>query len=359
MTGWRVTDAMTEAGRNVVASPARSAALAALAAALIGALVIVELATTADILAFRTDLTEAGGDVIVVYSDEGLDTGTCHDAQLLSGIAQSGAIKPGPVAEPAQSPGTGFFTAALTTGTPALLAADDAPPIGAIDDGWILGTAVANELGIEAGMTLSAHGARRPVNAVLDTETRYPQTSRWIMHISAPIGTATQCLIAFEPGATSGRTDVGLTLFAETTDAAAQPLVRLNDFSRDPIRELTERPQANAWILVGLVLTAAAWLTAWLRRSTIGLYRALGTRPATLLLIGAAEHALVVLVGAAAGALWAIAAWAATQEVAIATDQLVIAARTATSAVLLTLATGAAIWPAMARAPIATQLKDR
>jgi hypothetical protein len=356
---WRIRDLVVEGLRNLAGSPARSTMLAVAAGAVIGALVFVELSTTEDLLAFEQRFVDSGGNVVVAFSEQGISTGRCHSLTAMSGVKASAAIAVGPAVEAGNSPGTLFNSGTVTAGAIGLFAVDSARPVGESVDRWILGSEAAKELGLREGSWLAVGSTRRQVGVVIDTETRNPQIARWILETGAPSGTSQQCWVEFLPGARTGRVETIDTVFAGSSDVVVTPWIRLDDFARNPTEELAARPQIYAWIVAGLILSAIAWIATWFRRSQIGLYRAVGTGPAALLILGTVEYAAPILTGAIAGTLWATAAWTATTDGFAHYDQLVIAYRTAASAAFLATATAALLWPATAKGSIAEQLKDR
>jgi len=357
---WRLRDLIVDGFRNVTGSPIRSVLLGVAAAGIVGALVVAELSTTDDLLAFRDEFVAAGGNVVVASNEQGLPAGRCAALQANPGIVATAAVALGEPVEVDHAPGTLFQTGAITTGGLALFAPDAPATVAHIADRWIVGTAAADELGLTEGMWLTIGDATRKVGAVIDTETRNPQIARWILTIIPAAGTATQCWVEYEPGAATGRAEYLETVFADTGDGLiTRPWIRLDEFARDPITELASRPQAGAWLPAGLLLAVIAWLATWFRRSHIGLYRAVGTTPTQLLILGAIETVTPLVVGAAAGFAWATASWVAAHTGYPTTDQLTIALRTTASVVLLTAATAPLLWPITARQSIAQQLKDR
>ncbi|HHC08741.1 MAG TPA: hypothetical protein ENK55_08490 [Actinobacteria bacterium] len=357
---WRLRDLVVDAVRNVAGSPTRTVLLALVAAGVVGGLVFTELAFTQDLLDFRARFDASGGHVVIATNDDGLPVARCVALADLDGVVAAAALdQAGPV-ETNLAPGTLFQTGRTTTGALRLFTTDPHPTVAAVADRWVLGRAAADELGVEAGMWLAVDDAARQVGAVIDTEARNPQVARWILHVVPPTGTTTQCWVEYAPGARSGRIELLDTRFADTGDQlVVRPWIRLDEFSRDPLTELAQRPQRAAWVAAGLLLAASVWSATWLRRAHIGLYRAVGTGPAGLLVLGAVEAALPLLVGGIAGALWAAAAWAAATGHTPQPDQALIAARTAASTLLVAVAAAPLLGPLTARQPIADQLKDR
>jgi len=356
---WRVTDLIAEAWSNLRAAPGRSFLLIGLTAALMGGLSFVEANTTSELIDFNRLYVASGGNAVVVYSDSGLSASTCSTAGSLPGVLGAGAISQLAPVETDMAPGTLFNTAAGTVGLWDVIATDQTTRTGSDGSGWVIGDAAATELGLTPGMMLGIAGDPKTVDNVMDTELRDPQASRWIMAPMAPTGAAVQCWIEFDAGISTGRTETATAIFAGVDDAVATPLVRLDEFSRDPLAELASRPTRFGWVLAGMVIALTVWVMAWFRRSDIGLYRALGTRTSGLTIIGSIEALIPLIVGATLGTLWGVAAASAVTGSATGADQWSIVARSVGSGVLLALIAAPLPWALGARQPIADQLKDR
>ncbi len=360
MGGWRLRDLAVDAVRNVAGTPARSLLLGVVAAGVVGGLVFTELAFTQSLLDFQGSFATKGGHVVVASNDDGLPAARCAALAATPGITAAAAVEPGIPVETNVAPGTLFQTGRITAGGLRLFTAGTPPEVADAADRWILGAAAADELGLEPGMWLSIDGESRQVGAVVDTEDRNPQIARWILTITPPVGDVTQCWVEYAPGAQSGRIELLDTIFADTGDnLVVRPWIRLDEFARNPTQELATRPQRNAWVAAGLLLAALVWLATWFRRAHIGLYRAVGTSPTALLILGFVEAALPLIVGAAAGTLWATATWAAGTGGFPDPDQSLIAVRTAASTLLLALTAAPLLWPLTGRGSVAQQLKDR
>lgn len=357
---WRLRDLVIEAARNVSGTPVRSILLGVVAAGVVAGLVFIELAFTQGLLDFQAGFEASGGHVVVASNDDGLPVGRCAALAGLDGIAAAAALDPGSPAETNVAPGTLFQTGRFTSGGLRVFTTGFAPQAAEVADRWILGEAAADELGVEPGMWLAVDGESRQVGAVVDTEQRNPQIARWILTVAPPVGQAAQCWVEYAPGAATGRIELVDTVFADTGDGlVVRPWIRLDEFSRDPIAELAARPQRTAWVAAGLLLAALVWLATWFRRADIGLYRAVGTGPAALLILGAVEAALPLTVGGLAGALWATATWAAVIGHMPNPDQVLVAVRAAASTLLVALTVAPLLGLLLARQSIAQQLKDR
>lgn len=360
MSTWRLSDLLVDAVRNVTGARVRSALLALITAGLVGALVYTEFSTTDELLAFRDTFIDSGGNMFVAASEAGLASDRCAALASMEGVTGSAGIESGPPIETTAAPGTLFNTGGVTIGALGLFSSEPAGSATAVVDGWVIGASAASELGVTEGMWLAIGSATpRHVGTVIDAEIRNPRINRWIMTVQPPTGTVTECWIEFAAGVTSGRQETVNAVFADATNVIVVPWIRLDEFSRNPIAELAGRPQASAWIIAGLLIGAMGWLITWFRRSQIGLYRAVGTGPSALLVLGAVELGIPILSGALIGSLWAAAIWTADSAGYPSPDQFAIAMRTTVSTVLLALAAGPLLWPLTVRGSIASQLKDQ
>ncbi|MCB1247051.1 MAG: hypothetical protein KDB69_07295, partial [Acidimicrobiia bacterium] len=153
--------------------------------------------------------------------------------------------------------------------------------------------------------------------------------------------------------------ETGAAVFAASGDAIAAPLIRLDEFSRDPLAELAERPTRYGWILAGAVIALTVWVMAWFRRSDIGLYRAFGTRTSGLTIIGSVEAIVPLVVGAIVGTMWGVVVAGILAGESMAADQWSIVGRSVASGLLLAIVAAPLPWAIASREPIADQLKDR
>lgn len=356
---WRVRDLLSEAWSNLRAAPARTFLLVGLTAALMAGLAYTEAATTYDLVDFNRRYVEAGGNAVVVYSDSGLAVDSCATFKNANGVLASGALSSPTAVETDGAPGTLFNTAAGTSGLWDVIATDELVVPDPGGNGWTIGAAAAEELGLAPGMMLGIEGRIAPVERVVDTELRDPQASRSIMASMAPTGTAVQCWIEYVPGVSTGRTEAAAAVFAGSGDAIAAPLIRLDEFSRDTLAELAERPTRYGWILAGAVIALTVWVMAWFRRSDIGLYRALGTRTSGLTIIGSAEALIPLVAGAVVGTMWGVVVAGILAGESMAADQWSIVGRSVASGLLLAIVAAPLPWAIASREPIADQLKDR
>ena len=327
MKTWRLGTLVAEAVRNLAASWPRTVVTAFAVAGLVGALAWSELSTTSSILGFHRGFIAAGGNVVVASHEQGLPASRCAALAARPDVMAAGALNPVGTAETNLAPGTLFQTAEFTPGIMAVWNPPDQMET-ALADGIVVGSAVATELGLTDGMNLGYGNPPAPV-VVVDTEDRNPQTARWIMIAIAPQGSAGQCWVELQPGAASTGQALMEHVFADAgPELAVRPLIRLDQFARDPQSELTDRPQVGAWIPAGATLTLLIWLGLWFRRSDLSLYRILGTTRIGLWHQTQTETILVLLIAGAIGYLWAVTSYGAITGIDPTTDQYLIAVRT-------------------------------
>ncbi len=328
----------------------------ALVAAVVG---WVELKTSEELLTFGRRFIESGGYVAIVASPDGLPADRCERQASKPGVVAAGGFRLLDPSDTITSPGTPFRRAAITDGILDVWLSDERPTQAQVAGRWILGAAAADELGLKPGRLLVAGSAGGPVGAVIDTSMRNPEASRWLMTITPPLGLVSNCWIEFSPGALEGGIEGLWAEFAGASDLSVTRYRTLGDFSRNPIGELATRPQANAWIVIGGVLGAVAWLTSWFRRSELGLYRALGTSAPEIALMLAIETIVVVISASFLGLIWSVAGFEATRPQSVSLDQILIAARNVGSAALLGILLSPVPAFMLGRTPVAHLLKDR
>jgi len=355
---WRVGELLSEALRDLTASWPRTLVLCVATAAMAGALAWSELATTDGILSFQRDFEDAGGNVLVASSPVGVSASACVALAERAEVAAAGAAWGGEVSEPNVAPGTMFQTQRLTTGT---FEVWGAPISGVASLGIVVGSAAASEIGLTDGAPVGILGETPLPVTVVDIERRGPESQRSFLIPSAPIGRADVCWVEMDPGSVTGGEVLAQAVFADAgPDLSVRPLVRLGDFARDPLAELRNRPQAQAWTAAGGLLVLLVWLDLWFRRGALSLYRVLGTTRSGLLVLTQAGLGVVMLVAATAGVLWASATHAAATGLNATADQYLVAARTVASALALALVAGPL--PALltgGRGVLLSQLKDR
>lgn len=359
MTGWRLEAIVGEAFRSISASWIRSLVVLGVAFLMTLALTVSELASADRIQAFMQATEEAGANVIVATNEKQLSAAKCAALESHPNVVAAMALARGPVIKPANAPGIRFQSGVVTTGARRFFNASiDGRP----RKGLLVGSAAAAELGLAESMYFSSPTTGVVnVAGVVNTSHRNAAIDRWILVVTAPTGQTDQCWVEFTQAAFPYGFDILANTFKDSGDQLIiRPLLRFDEFARNPQEELDSRPQAQGWVPVGLVLVGLAWLVAWFRRSEIALYRVTGTRSVSLLVLGTVELALLLSFGMALGVLWGAALWAgiaASQSVPL--DHITIAVRNVGSAYLLAIGLGSLPWLIIARRGIASGLKDR
>ncbi len=364
---WRVRTLAGETARNLLVTPLRSLLLIGLFASLIGALAIAELSFSDDLIAFTRDYERKGGYVAVVTTQGAKPPAApCERLNDHPSVVAAGGIVASGRTALTTAPGTSISTYEITAG---LIGVWDPALRGSNVEasGSAVGSDLAEELGLAAGTLIHptdlAVDEPFAVGAVADTEARNSTVTRSLFTVSAPTGTVDQCWAEYTPGAFEAALDHLETVFDDGSVALERPItvspwIKLDEFARNPVAELQQRPQRYGWLLVAGFAALIAWLTIWFRRSELGLYRALGTSRLALLLLVQIEVLAVVLLALPIGMAWAVLVYMAG-DASPTLGQLGLAARSAAIAA----AAAAALAPLAAllvgRKALLSLLKDR
>jgi hypothetical protein len=356
----KVRPLLREAVLNVYSDWLRSLAVVAIAAAAIGALAFLELRQANELVAFQDDFTAAGGHVSVVSSQGGgVSAARCEALREWPGVIAAGSTRSTGTVDFATAPGTLFQSAALSEGllavwSPALAGT------GAVAGGYIVGPALAEELGLQTG-SYTALSGEPPVriDAVLDVARRNPVAARWLLDIVPPAGAAESCWVEFTRAGQPGG-DAALAAWFAQGDG--EPIVRrylqAGEFARDPLAEFRSRPQRFGWIAVGGLIAAVFLLLTWFRRAELALYLALGVTRSQLRALLALEAAMILVAAGMLGLGYAFAVHAALER-PLPLEHVQLGLSAGLSAMLLGLALAPWLGAAAVRGNIASLLKDR
>ncbi len=355
---WRLGVLLREGLENVAANPIRAAILFIAAAGLIGSVAYIELADVHDLKDYARNYEAAGGYVVVVHGEAPFPASVCAGLAHHPEVRASGAVLgTGGQASFGSAPGSLFRRITVTEGILAVWSGSRAafPPT---EGSFVVGTAAASELGLRPGLFLVTEDGPVPIAAVLDTDRRYPEGVRSVIDVAAPSGGTQQCWVEFTPGAYEG----GLNAVAAALATSGEPptvrrYLRAGEFALDPVAELDSRIQARGWAVVALLIAALFWLDAWFRRAEIGLYLALSGSRSVVFVLGAVEAWFVIAAGFLAGLLWAVVGQGVASD--LSWDAFRIAAQTATQIALLAGLLAPIGGLIVARADIASLLKDR
>lgn len=358
MTGsWRVSQIASEAVQNLLAAPLRAAITSTLFAAIFGGLAFMDLRVTEDVLNLRAELDARGARAVVATAEGGLTASRCDALRGVSGISAAGGVRHGDPVTLRSAPRVRFQSGAVTAG---ILEVWDPTYAGDYGAGFVAGDSFAQEVAARPGtvVVLSDLTLDR-IGVVLNVQDRNPAAGRWLMEVMPPVGRISECWVEFSPGSLDRAVSLlGAWFEEEASQLVVQRLIPTDQFMRDPARELAERPQAEAWLPLGLVVGLVMSLLIWLRRSEAGLYAALGIRAPGLVLMAQVEATAMIALGWFVGLVWAVALTGATAS-DVGTDQVIVALRSSASAGLVgLLVTPVALLPIL-RSPITDLLRDR
>jgi hypothetical protein len=355
---WRIGSLIKEGLANLRANAFRSILLVVLCAAGFGGLAYLELREGMELTDFARGYREGGAYVAIAsVPGEGVSGARCESLNGTAGVVAAGAWRGTGQDTFPMAPGVLFQAADVTGGI--LRVWDTKHRLGA-REGLVVGPAMAQELGLRAGLIADfAGGTPVRVSGVGDFGRRNPQAARWALSPVSPDGEFDECWVEFEPGAYEGGREALAARFAEgSADPAVRPYRRSDEFTRDPAAEWDSRPQKWGWMAVPGVLFGFGLVAAWFRRAESALYLAVGTRRGQLGLMAAAESWPLIGFGWLLGLAYAAAAqlWDGTDPT---TDVLWHAAVTSGSAALVLLAAFPWASAIVARGSIAALLKDR
>lgn len=358
---WRAGALLREAWLNVVTSRWRTAGLVLAVAVILGSLAMLELQDADQLRSFQANFVRSGGYVALGIPSGGDEASAarCEALNGQPGVVAAGGVFAASLATFATAPGVLFQRAPITEG---ILRVWDpvAAPLRVQDRTLVVGLALAQEMGLRVGSYAVPAGEQPAlVTAVVDTGRRNPQVLRWALDLSPPAGAIEQCWVEFEPGAfEAGLAALPAWFTTGDEEAVARPYVRRDEFTRDPAAEFATRPQRDGWPVAGLVIAGFVALTAWFRRSELGLYLAVGTRRSEMLMLLALETLLTL-----AAAFVLAFAYAFAIDVALhhspGWSEVVVVVRTTGSAALLTLIVAPLAAVPLVRGSIADMLKDR
>lgn len=358
---WRISALLREAWLNVARNPVRSAVVVLIAAAAVGVPGYLELRTAADLTAFQRDYAAAGGYVAVVTGQEGgIDGGRCAALANWEGVVAAGGMRTAGTVSFVSAPGVLFQSAAVTEGALRVWAPSQRAEPADGTPAYVAGKALAKEIGLREGSLTALTGepvAR--VRGVIESERRNPQVQRWSLDVVSPAGTFDECWVEFSRESYSpGLAALAAWFASGSEEPIVRPYTRKDEFTRDPLQEFRDRPQRYGWVAAGGLIAAIFLLTAWFRRSELGLYLATGTGRLQLVTMLAAEALLLVGTGALIAAFWGAAIHAALGH-NLPRDHLQIAGRALLSSALLGLLLAPWAPSLVARGNIASLLKDR
>ena len=182
---------------------------------------------------------------------------------------------------------------------------------------------------------------------------------RWALDVAAPFGPADECWVEFERNSyTAGTARLAAWFATGSQEPVVRPYFRRDEFTRDPAADFAGRAGRYGWLAAGGLIAAVIALSAWFRRSELGLYLALGTPRPRLWMLLALETLLVVSAATALALLWAFAHQRSLHD-PLPWDHVRVALRSGLSAALLGILLAPLLAILVARGNIAAMLKER
>jgi hypothetical protein len=354
---WRISQLGSEALRNMVAMPLRAAITVSLFAAIFGGLAVTDFQVTEEVLNLRADLDAHGARVVIATGEGGLSAARCDALRGLAGVTAAGGVRLGDPVTLRSAPRLRFQSGAVTAG---ILEVWDPTFTGEYGAGFVVGGSFAEELAVTPGTVLVLSDSRLDrIGVVLNVKDRNRAVDRWLMEVVAPAGRISECWVEFSPGSLNVAVSLlGAWFEPQARQVVVRPLIPTGEFTRDPTRELAARPQAGAWLPLGLIVGLVTSLLTWLRRSEAGLYAALGVPATGLVLMAHIEATALIALSWVVGGAWAVALTEVLSG-GVGIDQAIVALRSSASAALVgLLVTPVAVMP-IVRARITDLLRDR
>jgi hypothetical protein len=298
--------ALSEVARNLRSSVVRTAILMILATVTGAAICGATRFDLERIAEQQRHQIEAGSTSFQIVGPGGarVDARRCAAASAIDGVIAAGGIwRTEAVSLPLQ-PSDSFQ---LVSATPGFIAAAW-PTLGsASKSSVVLGPKYA-DYGARPGSTLTfASDSTTSGRLHVDAVASIPATiglDRSIVVTAPAEGRLDSCLVRSQPNQYS---NVGAALRGWFGDGTSvQEVLLRSDLNADPQRLLEQRPSGYGWLVAGLMLlivASGAWVS---RRSEFALYRLLGFRESSLVLMLVAETTALLLIPAQLGAVAAI-----------------------------------------------------
>lgn len=353
-SGWRLRTIVHEALANLGASGIRGGVVGIALSTMVAGLVSAELATAADVKDQVRRFDAAGGRVAVVDGPDGLAADRCEELRWRPFVSAAGGWRRTGQRSALNAPRVPFELWEITGDIVRVWDPRSSTPS---RPGYVVGRAVAQEIGLRDGAWLGLDGMPAAPVTVADPSDRNPLAARAILDPVAPSGRLAQCWVELVANALPAALSYLPAHFAPD-EVEARPLTSRGAFDVNPGEMLARRPQRWAWVLVGLVGATVLTLAALFRRADAAVYRAFGLRRLGLLLMHQVEAIVLVSGALLIGSLWGITAEALRTGPPSA-DAAWLALRSSTLAAAVTVLVGPlGAWLAGAGSP-AVLLKER
>jgi hypothetical protein len=363
---WRARHSVAEALANVRAGGFLMATLIALGAAMVAAVVAVDLGAAHRIVAAEDAYLAAGGDLLVAQpAGQGeVDAAACADLAGLAGVRTAFALDVQPGG--ARLVGRPESQQTFVMATPGVaeflgldhLGGDQAAVSTLIADRWQWSPGSRFQLDDDDARALHAPPGVLTVAAVSNLELISQSASTGVLLVRAPTGTAQACYVQVMPSYKKDLKAAIPALLGESSRDTIQVAERLpaGGFAQDPAREFEARPTRWAGAGAGAVAGLLWAVVAWTRRGRAALYASIGVPYSGGVLIRWTEGMVVVVSGILWGAVLSVGAamlWSGADAglgVTMALQHLVAALATGVLVVVLT---------GLPRPPTLSALKDR
>ena len=341
--------------RNLSSMALRTLALVLLCGTVAFGLAAAELSFAANAINHQKDLAEAGESVLVA-TDDSISLDHCEALERNPSVVVVGAAARSEPVRLRSAPNRVVSSEAVTRQFLDLIA----PGVPMDAASAVVGAELATELGLVPNSTRTLTSGRTLHIDEVVLSKRSQSTNGRMLFLDPGLEEIQQCWVEFtNPSAAeiAAQTLGGGVWFEQST--IIRRLIRPDEFSRDLESEFLVRPAPRLAVILGATLGLIFALALWLRRTLVGLYRAMGMSPAEVVLYAATEYWLAASIGGTAGLAIAVSL-ARLDPNAVVTRQTVLFAA---DAPLLALALGGIAVPlaalAIARSSLSQLLKDR
>ena len=300
-TGWSPRVCWLEGLRNLRSGGLRTILLVTGLSLLFAAAATLDGKAVSDVAERAREYQQRGGYVLIVRArltaDDtaaSLNAADCHALNSSPGVIASGVVS-----GLGRTSLTGAPSAPLSIfettpeGFRALtgVAAVGAPPTNTAEQLLAVSRLVADEYGLEFGRRITTTGS---VSGVVSdvVEPRSTSATRSILNFTKPTNEGEACWIETDPASYDAWLATASAAF-DTTDAVAYSQ-RFADagssFTRyNPSRDLRDRQTRTLPVVVGVIGALITSFGLWMRRSVVGMYRAMSLPLQTVIWIQAAE----------------------------------------------------------------------
>lgn len=302
-TGWRVREILGEGLRSLRSGGWRVGLLVGAMVTGVALVTYAEVAAVQEVTDLQRALEHAGLGVYVASADEPPDGWACTALADNGAVVSAGGASSKDSVILATAPGSSYRVVEANAATVEIWVHEFFEPHSSLDQPALYpGARTAEELGLGTGGIVSTDAGTYLIPGVLDTEDRNPTISRTFVAIMSPTPTVDECWVSFVRGVpeTDARGLIASAL-SPSNGLAVRPVIAVDEFTRNPMTEFSNRPERNLWLPTGAAVTLLFWMTWWFRRTETGLYRALGMNGGAALLMSQTEVIVIVIVSAVSG----------------------------------------------------------